>query len=399
MSSTQNPDVQNNGLFKKVVRLLSEHPFVLLGPLWLIVQLYLWMRFGVQHHYDTHRYLAYADHFRATGELGYSHEFWYLSYALWLSLFRSITENEVLVILGQILLSGLATCMLYFISLQLSKSKICAFFSSLLFVIWIKGQWWNYFLLTESLYISCNIVLLGLLLKLAAKEQAILMRPKAIILLLPLLVFTFFVRPVGILTLICVVAFIFVDLLSKSRSLGNYKWPGLTLLGISIPLGILLFTKAIENYDLLRAFTRGEVICAIFECELINNLDVPASEGHKLLEIVSFVLRNPLFFLEISIRRMWAFWSGYREGFSVGHNALTLAFLCPVYVLALLGVFRTFLASAKAFMILFVLLNAAMILVTCVNYDGRFIAPVLPIIFIFAGIGLSSIISGNNLAK
>lgn len=369
--------------FKKII----DHPLYSLGPLWLLVQLYLWNRFGVHHHFDSHRYIGYADHFLATGKLPYSHEFWYLGYCLWLALFRFFTHAEWVIILGQVLLSGIAAAALYQATNLLSKSKVAAFFTTFLFISWFKGQWWNYYLLTESLFISTNILVFYFLAKWEFASWKQWMGFGVLVL------WCFFVRPVGFLTVAGVLFYFIIkqlpSFLSNKKALYS-AIPFLLFIGIA---GFLLIDKMTNNYYLVVGMGQGEVICGIFDCEWVDNIQMPKNEGSMLTQMFTFIQQNIGAFFEMWGRRLWYYFGGLRSTISTAHNTFIALFLYPTYVLAMVGFFTKFDRPIKGFLMAFIIGNALMIAITCVNYNGRFLAPVLPFVFVLAGIGFNYILT------
>jgi len=365
-------------LFKKII----ANPLYSLLPLWVLVQLYLWNRFGVTHHFDSYRYIGYADHFLTTGKLPYTHEFWYLGYCLWLAFFRLFTQAEWVIILGQVAVSGIASAALYQATNLISKSKFAAFFTTLLFILWFKGQWWNYYLITESLFISTNIIVFYFLVKWNFKNW------KEWIAFGGLLLFTFFVRPVGFITVSGVFLYFIIKILPSVLSKKNTALLSIPLLIIIGIVGFLLMDKMTNNYWLVLGFGRGEVICGISDCEWVDTIQMPENKGSMLTQMFVFIQQNLGSFFEMWGRRLLYYFGSMRVSISVAHNIFIALFLYPTYVLAIIGFFTKFDQAIKGFIFAFIVGNAILISITCVNYNGRFLAPVLPFIFVLAGIGI-----------
>ncbi len=87
----------------------------------------------------------------------------------------------------------------------------------------------------------------------------------------------------------------------------------------------------------------------------------PPGSGGQLERVYYFAVHNPGFLLQLMLRKLFAFFSR-REG---------------VWL------------PARAFLVAVPLLQAAVVMLTVEDWDVRFLAPVLPFIFVLAALGLA----------
>lgn len=80
--------------------------------LWFLIQIILFIKFGVRTSVDSELYIADAMNL-LDGKLPEGRSIWYVSYSSFLALIFFMGGNNTVVILIQIVLSGLATYCLY----------------------------------------------------------------------------------------------------------------------------------------------------------------------------------------------------------------------------------------------------------------------------------------------
>ena len=105
---------------------------------------------------------------------------------------------------------------------------------------------------------------------------------------------------------------------------------------------------------------------------------------------MSFIMEKPGYFFELLANKLWYLFSHIRPYYTNFHNALSLAFLIPAYFFATLGLpwaspdqrrLRVLLLST-------LVCQALITSVTFTDWDGRFLIPLLYVVFLYAAIGL-----------
>ncbi len=357
-------------------------PKMILVLLFLLVQTYLWFRFGVHQHFDSQRYLESSRTLLENGSLSHPHMFWYSSYALFLAFFQFLKLSLTWVVLAQVSLSALASAALYKMTLQIEPNNYAAFLATAFFILCIKVQWWNYYILTESLFISMNILFFYCLSKFDQPSWKLL-------LLIPLLVLVFFIRPSGIITVLSFIVYLFY-LFAVNRE--RLKWMMLVAVGI-LATSFLILATMLESYDILEPLQNAEVICGVpQENWAVTNQAAVNSERAEWIQYVLFVAGNIGFFLKVSSAKAFYFWTTWRPENSFMNNLFSLCYFVPIYILAIYSLRNKSKSALLSYVLAFICLTFLMVLVTCVNWNSRFISPILPFVFLLAGLGASKLL-------
>lgn len=375
---------------KKVFAFIQIRPIVTITLLYSIVSLFLFTRYGVKYVNDTGRYLEYAQNLKS-GFYFDPHNFWYIGYVSFASIVQGVFHSLLAQVILQYILYFFALLAIYKTSLLLFDDKLSATAAAVGMILFIEMPMWNSYLLTESLYTSCTCFSL---LMLARWWRT----PSVLNFFLALLVvlFTFFIKPTGIALLAATSAVVYFLGITKVCSPAA-RW------GISFVLLIaltLLINRMLTTFLILENYQSGEIIYAItttpvdttwLTVHTPSNLFLPSAELPPLLRVVSFVLHHPFYWSKLFLAKVFYFLFHVRPYWSAGHNFFSLAFLLPAYYFALAALRRKTIATpVLIFSAAFLLFHVISIGVTSEDWDGRFLAPVLPVIFLLAGKGISA---------
>jgi hypothetical protein len=335
---------------------------------WAAAQLLAFLFFGVAISTDS---IAYIDGARnmLNGTLPAGYIAWYSSYCLLIAITMMIGAAPAYVVALQLMLSALATWSVYKITFYLSENRLSAFVAAILFATWPDLQQWNFLVYTDSPFTSMVLITVA----------AIIYR-RNYILVLALIIFTVFLRPPGVVFLAACLVF----LRFRNRSL--YLLAALFL--------ILLFANYVmKDYadDFLESYASATIIYPdeSLGVESPANLYMPGSEYPPLLRPVLFALGNPLYFIKISSVKCFLFVGHVKPYFSVIHNTLIVVFLWPLYFLAVIGFRSTKPSALRSFIAVFMILQVVMVSITSENWDGRFLLPVLPWVFMLSSIAIA----------
>ncbi|WP_276498771.1 hypothetical protein [Pontibacter litorisediminis] len=371
-------------LMKKMLALISpvaSRPLLSLGLLWLLMHLLLYHKYGVRIVFDSHRYLAYATSVETgTTYWQQADSVFYASYTFFIYLVLYVLRLPLeTIIVMQVLVSGVATIFFYKTLYAATSSRIAAFFGALLYLIWPQIHSWNFYIHTESLYISFTIFILYYIRKLPYNGW------KHFLIITLLLCFSLFLRPNGLfLTLGVIAGYTFH---SRHRFRRGY-----VLLSIALLAPILLFgaNLVLEVYSPIQYLLQGQAIQGYDSVSVeFSTQELPEKEP-VLLQIASFILEQPLAYSKLLLLRFGYLWGQVRPYYSSIHNIAIVVFFLPVYTLALRGVWKAFKDSKSIFMLTVMLLQTIMAMVVAVDWDNRFVAPLLPFVFYFAAVGFGS---------
>lgn len=377
--------------FLTKLKLPILHPklaFIGLLLLWAFVQGAMLLRFGVQTPVDSELYLSDAKNL-LIGQWPQGRSIWYVSYSSFLAFVFLLGGSNSTVILLQVFLSGVAALCLYKISVKVSGRANVAFLTVFFYLSWLKIHEWNTILYTESLFTSCSIICFALLMKSKYPWQF----GFAFVLTL----FTFFVRPTGFAFLIGLIAYLVF--LVKSKIDKRLFVSTIVLVTVAI---FLLACYMLEGADLIDSYARGEVIYPNISVglEIPSDLVIPTKDAPAFARMFMFAFDNPVYFAKLSFYKMILFIGNVKPYFSPIHNTIIVLILYPIYIFAIIGYFRFGKTQFEKYFIAgYVASLAFTVSLTSENWDGRFLMPVLPFIFLLASHGIITSFERVNKSK
>ena len=353
--------------------------------LWSLIQIILFIKFGVRTSVDSELYISDAMNL-LDGKLPEGRSIWYVSYSSFLALIFFMGGNITVVILIQIALSGVATYCLFQLAMKIFNMREVAILAVVFYLLWIKIHEWNTFLYTESLFTSCCIISLTVLVKSKATWQYLVA--------CVLLIFTFFIRPTGfalVIGLLCYGLFSIKGFFSKKA---------LVSLSLMVVVGaVVILSGMLESYTLIESYAKAEIIYPNITLGVVAPPDVyiPNADHSVLVRVLLFAIYNPLYFLELFFLKLILFIGNIKPYFSTFHNVAIALTLYPLYVFAIKGFFRSPAhRKEKYFIVGFVSAQALIVALTSENWDGRFLVPLLPFVFLLSANGFVSVFKWSS---
>lgn len=349
------------------------------------VCVFLFHTHGVKIVNDSHRYLEYADQLK-NGFYFDQHNFWYFGYALFLFCIRVFSTDAAAIIGIQYLLSGVAVFCIFRTSILLFKKTGAGIAAALCYIFFIEILSWNSYVLCESLFSSLTCISFYLLIRIY-KNNRDTAAIAIVLLVIPLTVLT---KPTGIALLCALFAtgihYLFCVIKKKAVRF---------ILAFVIMGGILLIANMmLTTYTVMENYALGEVVYGILgtsRSEMFLSIPVPDDlefppEGYPpLLKILSFIFHNPLYWIKLFTVKVFYFLVHVRPYWSWSHNVYSVAFLLPLYALAVRMLVDK--STSKSIAILFttyLVVHIASVGITSVDWDGRFLMPLLPAVFLIA---------------
>lgn len=312
------------------------------------------------------------------GVLPEGRDIWYLSYCSFLAAISFLGGDQV-VVLFQVIISGIALYFLYHATNRITSSEITAVLTCAFYIGWIKIHEWNFFIYTESLFTSMSIISFAALILSSTKKQCALAWL--------IFIFTFFIRPAGIALLTGVMVYGLAHFYHQVR---RKVW--IATLVILVSIGLWMLNSVIKDFGLIDSYQKAELIYPNINLGLQPpaELILPSDEQGPLMKLISFAFHNPLYFFKITGLKFLLFLGNVKPYFSLFHNAMIVVFLYPLYFFAITG-FRHFTSNRKEhyFIAGFVIMQTATVSLTSENWDGRFLIPVLPFIFLLSAVGIN----------
>lgn len=381
----------------------SKH-FIFITALYWIVSIVLFNEHGVKNVNDSHRYLEYAANLR-NGFYIDQHNFWYIGYAIFTFVIHSISKSDLAIVIAQYLLSYIAVLSIYktstFIFSDANKALAC----SLFYICFIEIISWNSYILCESVYLSLTCISFYLLSLWHLRSRNVFM----LILTALVVLLTMFSKPTGIALLGALSAVVLHSLWTKLK----HTYLKVGAIFISSVIFILLANKMLATYLIMENYQIGEIIYAIstlpgkpeYTSMIItppHDLYIPSEKYSPVIRIIIFIANNPVYWVKLFCMKLFYFFSHVRPYWSVKHNLFCLFMLIPIYFYFFRGLVQNVLSNKLAiFTVTYVVLHALSVGITSVDWDGRFLMPVLPILFLLGTNGLVTDIekAGMRLKK
>ena len=298
----------------------------------LLINVFYLFTVDVKTNNEAEKYINASNDFLANGHFSLKYLF-YGFYVLLISLLKS----SYLIIGFQLILSWISTIHLFKIA---QKIKANPYVVVGLFVSSYPIQVWNFALYTESVFVSALIILFSLIL-----------HQKSRLLILSFALCLVFTRPTFI---VFIPAFL---LLYKKYFKVSY-WLYIPVI-ILIPLALISRLAFYAEY--FSFFVSDQIICEV-------------------------MLEGEISYFELITEKLRRFFLMNRNHYSFNHNLYLLATIVVTYFFAVIGLIKEKFETRIVFLGLLVTMTV-FIGITCVNWNNRFIAPLLPFIFLLSGRG------------
>ena len=358
---------------------------VFLVLLWLLVNLVLLWYFGMGTGSDTEVYIRLA-HAWLEGDRPQGRLIWYSSYIALLAIVLGLGGSLWWVVAIQVLLSGVAALCLAKAVNKVTRDGLASFLAVFLYIAWVKTHQWNSLIYTESFFTSMAIISFAALV-MSSRYWHFLVSAL-------LIGITFFIRPTGFNFLLGWLVYGLVIVPVKV----SYKRLIVTLVTVSV---LVLLNHMLEDFALIDSYARGEIIFPDVSLGVVPPVDLkqPSLAYDPLVRLAMFVWNHPMYFFELCLIKLVLFFGHVKPYFSLLHNSLIILLLYPLYYLAVIG-FRYFPShKLKYFLFGFIMSQGMTVMLTTNDWDGRFLTPILPFIFILSAVGIAHITHKKNLFR
>jgi hypothetical protein len=372
---------------------LAAHHAALLAGLWVLVQLVFLAKFQGPHYAnDSARYLEYAHNIAERGYFEPGHNLRYVLYPLFQSLWLRLGLGWWGIVAGQMAVSALATRAIYRGTRRLAQGRYgAAVLATLLYIAWPDIQQFNVFLLTESLFISLVALSFGAFTRVCGG------RWQAWATLAVVLVLTALARPNGFMVGL---AAGLAGLDALRRHPNRRPWRA-ALLGLLLlaPLLWAALNHQLATYYLMDTYQRGELIFRyqLWAVHQAAPLNMPPPGTGPVARVLYFGAHNPVYMGRLMLGKLFVFVSYLKPHYSLAHRVLGVLVLWPGYWLAARATQqRSIWQPARVFLAAIFLLQTAITMLTVDDWDVRFLAPVLPAVFVLAGLSATRLMRNEE---
>lgn len=347
--------------------------------LWVVIHVISYFHFGISNPIDTEYYIKNANALLKDSPL-HHRAWWYVSYISICALAIKLGMFPYLNIVIQLLFSLFSLIGIYLLATKLSGKNTIGFITGLLTLIWIKFPQWDFILYTDSLFASSVILSI---LSLTFKRN--IWKLSAI----PIIIFTIFIRPTG-------VGFILALLITSYLHLKISKQIKLLLM-IPLVVGIGLVSNFILGdfiHSFIENYQKGIIIYPEITYDIGQSIMYsPDPESPPLVQLIEFFTYNWEYTMKSFLIKSGLFLLHTKPYYSIHHNLYILLILLPCYLLVVRSIVTLPNSKLKTFAITFILMQTITIGLTSENWDGRFLLPVLPWVFMLAPTSFSNYLS------
>ncbi len=329
---------------------------------------------------DSNRYITGANKI-LNFELPREKDSSYLGYVLFISIFQYFELNLTYVTIVQIFLTILSALCIYRISKELS-SDFGGLFSVSLYLFYFPLQIRNFYILTETLFI-CSIIFIIYFL--------IFFKKKYIPVLIFLIFYYILIRPHGILIIPSFILAFFIWIILNKKYKFFYI---LTFLFIFLSFPIYNFLNLhLENMNIINNIATGGIIHGYKDNSNYLEFNIPKNSKNDLFSLIYFFWYNFDTFLISIFKKFYFFILRVRPYYSDMHNFYITLFNFIYLPFAIYGIIKSHLN--KKFYIYFLYSVIAIfcisVVISLTDWSGRFSLYIMPILFIFSGIGLHNL--------
>ncbi len=331
----------------------------------------------------------------------------YLGYIAVVAFFESIGMGLMGVVLFQLALATAAAAAVFKIGAALG-GPLAGAIAALLLAMDLDTNRWHVFILADSLYLSALTVSVWLVYRAAkpsrlrqgyggqasppafAKASAGKQALKPYIAASVVLLLSGLIRPEGWFVIPAAAIYWVV----RGVSAPSRRWASLGVIGLACVLMMLVLAPRlsgnVEAVDPAEMLRRGQTIWD-YDGWRVSMPREPSfdSEAGSASVAVNYAVKHPIGTLKLMAARVGVHIAHVRPFYSLGHNAAILVWLLPVYILGGYGAWvlrRNVLARWCAAVIG---TQALVVALTHADWDGRYLAHVLPIFYPLAACGIA----------
>ncbi len=348
---------------------------------WMLMHIFCYYHFGILSPIDTSYYLENANAILTESTID-NRAWWYISYISLLALSIELEIFPSLIVLTQLMASLLSVLAIQQLTNKLNGNKISGLISGMLMIIWFKFSQWDYILYTDSLFTS--LVILSIYTLNSSKKAFRFI--SAILILITVLI-----RPTGIGFLLVLILTWYYIRFYPDRYKRYLILPAILIAAIIINFVLIDFIPSfIESY------AKGLIIYPYITFDLgQDQLHIPENSNWPLIQLIEFICYNPVYIIKAFFIKAGIYLIHAKSYYSIPHNFFIGIILCPTYSLAILSAIRLPKSTIKTFAMSFIVIQMIIVGLTSENWDGRFLFPILPWVFLLAGASLPKL----NLLK
>lgn len=307
----------------------------------------------------------------------------YLGYIAVVAFFQSIGAGLTGVVIAQVTAATAAAYAVYRMALELG-GRLAGVLAVLLLAVDVDSSRWHAYVLSDSLYAS----VLAIAAWLVHRAVAMPLTAGRAFVAAAVLMAAALIRPEG--WFLVPVAALYV-VISKAAS-PAMRWMGVGVVaGATVLLVVVLAPmlggnlQAVGPGEMLR---RGNTIWDYDGWRLPMPAESLPADGSSAMTAVKYAVAHPLSTAALMAARVGVHFAHVRPYFSTAHNAAIVLWLVPIYVLGGYGLWRVRAKPLAWWCAAAIGTQTAVVALTHADWDGRYLAHVMPLWYPFAAAGI-----------
>jgi hypothetical protein len=330
---------------------------------------------------------------RLGGDSGYftqallsSHTTPYAGYVALVWVVHFLGWGNIGVVFIQWLVSLIAGVLLYRLTISITGNRVISKTIALYFITNYELMKWNFFILSDSFFISFVIISAWAITK-YSKVKAFFLGSGLICL------YSSIIRPNGFILFLSWLLFVFVpELRTKNKSSTSNILLGLLMTGLFV-FSFVFLTRSAGDRGIFLYATNGELIWSNRQW-LISEAAENVNTENSVTGVLVYAAKYPLLFLQLFFGKISVELFRVRPYLPLSYNIFLLINLIPFYILSTYGAIHK-LASLRPYLFI-TICQMGLVGLTYADWDGRFLAYVFPLILVMASMGLKVLLLRYN---
>ncbi len=349
--------------------------------MWIIFQM-IWIAiFKFDFQGESDKYIREANLFITNN--GFTQQrFIFYATTILIIVFSTLSKIGLYGAIAIIMVINLACYLYFFKALKTVFVKpVYAYLVILFLLTFWPYQRWSITLYSEALFYSFVMLLFSILILYRSLSAKYLL---TLFTILGLLILT---RPMGVLFVIPVLAFIYFHLLGKQKI---YFLLSLILAAFLLNYVVQIVFTTTSDWSMTAAL-QSDIIVADKEDMPVNKNIILSNSSNQLYQLFYYITNNFFHFIGLAAKRLQAFFFLFRSYYSVAHNIFLIGPVILIYVLIFIRFNRISKALGKPllfFMISSILFFAMAVALQFDDYHNRFFLVLMPIFTVMATVGL-----------
>ncbi|HYE87911.1 MAG TPA: glycosyltransferase family 39 protein [Vicinamibacterales bacterium] len=286
------------------------------------------------------------------------------------------------VVVLQVTLGAVAAAVVFAIGAALA-GRVAGAVAVLLLSLDVDTNRWHQFVLADSVYTSLFVIGVWL-----THRSAVARNVEPIVSAGAVMVGAALVRPEGWFLLPAAAAYVIVTRIPSNR---HRFAAAAALAGGALAVVAVLAPRyqgnmqAVGPADMLQ---RGQTIWD-FEGWRVAMPAADAPNGDQAGSAIGYALRHPFSTLKLMIARVAVHFAHVRPFYSTAHNVVIVLWLLPVYAATVFAITHLGTAPLALWLVAAIASQTVVVALTHAEWDGRYLAHVLPLVYIFVGAAIA----------